>query len=212
MTHVRHRRRTPSNVRLPSWWRRHPLFLGLVILAAAGAILDRSLKKSPFTDDFSRYHNQSARVVYVVDGDTFDVDIPDRRKPHTRIRLWGVDTPEVGMHDTEPMYFGAEASRYAKQTLLDQPVRVELAPERTRDRYGRLLAYVYLADTGQMFNEMLLETGHAYADKRFAHAYKVRFTQLERQAQTAAAGLWAGVTFDQFPPWKQRMDKTSRRK
>jgi micrococcal nuclease len=78
---------------------------------------------------------------------------------------------------------------------------------RTRGKYGRLLAYVFMKRGGRMFNEMLLEEGYAYADLRFNHHYYDRFKTIEKQARKAGKGLWANVTTDKMPAWKQRIER-----
>ncbi len=119
----------------------------------------------------------------------------------------GVDTPEVAGSPAGVMYFGPEASAYTKQQLTDRSVRVVLAPTQTRDIYGRLLAFVYFKDIDErMLNEALVETGHAYSDWRFDHAYRRRFEAVEKRAQAGQVGLWSDVTFDQMPAWRQRME------
>lgn len=146
-------------------------------------------------------------VVRVVDGDTVDIDAPDADKSTTRIRLWGVDTPEVTGSPRGEMYWGQEASEFAKSTLHDQRVRVELVRGDTRGKYGRLLAYVYDASAGTMFNESLLLGGYAYADPRFEHPLLERFIALERNARAKAAGLWRDVSIEQMPKWRQRRER-----
>lgn len=180
----------------------------------AGLVCARSASgpARPATDDAARYHDRSFRVVHVVDGDTLDIDAPDDDKQVTRIRLLGVDTPEVARGTREGMYFGAEASAFAKETLLDRRVHVVLPPDRTRGRFGRLLAYVFLKRGGRMFNEMLLEEGYAYADLRFKHVYFDRFKRIEKRARQASRGLWEGITLDRMPPWKQRFEKRAARR
>ena len=90
-------------------------------------------------------------------------------------------------------------------------VRLALEPaQKTRDKYGRLLAYVYLDASGAMLNERLLETGHAYADRRFPHVFKDRFRDLERRAQRAGVGLWADAQPEQWPAWRQRYENWRR--
>ena len=54
------------------------------------------------------------------------------------------------------------------KSLDGQPIRIEVPTDRTRGKYGRLLAYIYLPD-GRLFNALLIETGHGYADPRFRH-------------------------------------------
>src|SRR4030042_1077580 len=76
--------------------------------------------------DIARYHGKTFTVVNVVDGDTIDVDAPDGEHEHTRIRLWGVDTPETKNPKVGVMYFGAEAAEFTKTAALGQKVRVSL--------------------------------------------------------------------------------------
>jgi endonuclease YncB( thermonuclease family) len=162
-------------------------------------------------DDFERYHDRSFRVVHVVDGDTLDIDALDGDKPRTRIRLWGVDTPEVARAGKPDMHFGPEASRFAGETLEGRKVHVVLSPLNTRDRYNRLLAYIFLERGGVMFNELLIEQGYAYADPRFDHHYRDQFRATEQRARRAGVGLWGNVTPDDMPPWKQRFEARTQR-
>ncbi|UCG15802.1 MAG: thermonuclease family protein [Phycisphaerales bacterium] len=193
----------------PGRLRRHPIATVALLVLLGLAVLDRGFAWFGRSDDYSRYHNRSYRVVNVVDGDTFDVDIGDGRFPTTRIRLWGVDTPEVaGSRDGE-MYYGPQASAFARDMLTDKAVRVVLSPTKTRGKYGRLLAYVYIEPGGRCVNERLLETGHAYADWRFDHPRKREFEAIEDRARRQAVGLWSEVTPERFPPWRRRMEGAS---
>ncbi len=106
------------------------------------------------------------------------------------------------------IHFGPEASAFARGTLEDRSVHIVLAPQRTRGKYGRLLAYVFLERGGRMFNEMLLEEGYAYADLRFDHPYFEQFKAIDKRARRAGAGLWQDVTLEQMPKWKQRFERT----
>ena len=157
-------------------------------------------------DDYARYHDHSFRVVRVLDGDTFDIDAPDGEWPATRIRLWGVDTPEVAHENLAGMYFGDEAHAFAERTLAGQTVHLVLVPQETRGKYGRLLAYVYLQRDGAMFNELLISQGCGYADRRFEHPYLQNFVLLENRARRDQAGLWAGVRKEQMPKWRQKYE------
>ncbi len=165
-------------------------------------------QQNPETD-FERYNKKTFRVVNVVDGDTFDLEIPDllNAKEHTRVRLWGVDTPETKNPNTPIMYYGPEASAYAKKQLLGNEVSIILEPHKnTRGKYGRLLCYAYV-NLNEMFNENLLRDGYAYADERFDHIHYDRFQNLQKQAQRDQTGLWAKVKPSQWPQWyRQRHD------
>ncbi len=197
----------PDSIRISRSPLRHIISVAVVALVLAGVVCDRVTRVAPQKDDHTRYHDRSFRVARIVDGDTLDIDVSDRDKPVTRIRLWGVDTPEVGKSRHGEMHFGPEASSFAMTTLTNHTVQVVLSPDRTRGKYGRLLAYVYMERGGRMFNEMLLEGGYAYADLRFEHHYYRQFKAIEKRARRAGRGLWADVTLEQMPPWKQRFER-----
>lgn len=203
-------RRRPRNLLPPTVivgpvWKRRPVATLCVITALLLAIFARGASNA--IDDFTKYHDRVFTVVHVADGDTFDIDIPDGKYAKTRIRLWGVDTPEVTGSRDQAMHFGDEASEFAKATLLGKRVRVLLTTERTRDKYHRLLAYVHLADSDASYGELLLENGLAYTDWRFRHPYKSEYKRIEREARSRLAGLWADVTPKAMPEWRSRMER-----
>ena len=199
---IRQSQKTHSaGIRLLPFHRRRPVLTAVLLVACAGAVIDRRAQ-----DDYSRYHDRVFTVAAVVDGDTIDIAIADRGSPTTRIRLWGVDTPEIGGTSEPSMYYGPEASAYTEAMLDGGKVRLLLSPTKTRGLYGRLLAYVYVESTGQMLNEELVATGHAYADWRFPHPFKRRFKELETKARRQGLGLWSSVIPDLLPPWRRRME------
>jgi endonuclease YncB( thermonuclease family) len=161
------------------------------------------------TYDIEKYHAKSFTVVNVVDGDTIDIDIPDGKFNHTRIRLWGVDTPETKAPNLPVQYFGPEATNFTTKLALRKPVpegQVTIyldTTKRTRDKYDRLLAYVQLPD-GRFLNEVLLSEGFAYADLRFRHSFYNKYQQLEAGARSLKKGLWEKVTRQQLPEWLKR--------
>ncbi len=182
------------------------ILAGIVCLSGADHL---GWLTGPAGDDRARYHGVECVVTYVSDGDTIDVDLPDGRKATTRIRLWGVDCPEIA-HDPEETgaYFGEIAKDFVQEHVHGRRVRLALDPNRDpRDKYGRLLSFVYLADSGEMLNELLVQEGLAYADRRFDHAYNLRFQTLEKRAAKKAVGQWADVSVEQMPAWRQRMLK-----
>lgn len=198
----------PSIIMTPPWHRLGIVALG-VVLVAVGLVCTRPARGPAGGDDRARYHDRSFRVVHVVDGDTFDIDAPDGDKDTTRIRLWGVDSPETEQDGKPAMHFADESKSFAVRTLTDRDVHVVLSTLRTRGKYGRLLAYVFMERGGRMFNETLIEGGFAYADLRFEHHYSERFQDIESRARRNKAGLWADVTPDKMPPWKQRFERGS---
>jgi micrococcal nuclease len=195
--------------------RRSAVFALCLLLTAAFVWLDHSPIKHTWqaqpksieqakTRDFEKYHEKTFTVTKVVDGDTIDIDVPDGKYNNTRIRLWGVDTPETKNPKTGVMYFGPEASEFTRELTFEKQVTIFLDEgENTRDKYGRLLAYVKLPD-GRFLNEVLLSEGFAYADSRFQHSFYYKYKQLEDIARSRKKGLWEKVTHDQLPEWLQR--------
>jgi endonuclease YncB( thermonuclease family) len=158
--------------------------------------------------DRERYHGQRFSVVDVIDGDTLDIDVSDGRYERTRIRLLGIDAPETSGERPIPMFFGPQATEFARELALGGSVVVYLdAPNPTRGKYGRLLAYVQLPD-GRFLNEVLLSEGFAYADRRFRHSLFNKYQRLEAAARSRQKGLWQNVTRDELPEWLQRMEPT----
>ena len=121
-------------------------------------------------------------VKRVVDGDTIVLSNGER------VRYIGIDTPET-KHPSKPVqYFGKEASAYNKLLVEHKMVRLEFDVEKT-DRYGRLLAYVYVGDT--FVNAKLVEEGYAQV-YTFPPNVKHQdlFLKLQREARENNRGLW----------------------
>ena len=195
--------------------RRRAGIIGLIaLLAAVLVLLDRGCASAgrrgllatrpPSADDFAKYDGKTFAVTRVVDGDTLDIDVPDGQYEHTRIRLWGVDAPETGTGNGEPMYYGPQAGQFARESALGKRVTVYMDQgNRTRGKYGRLLAYVELPDDS-ILNELLLTEGFAFADLRFRHALYHKYQQLEASARRQQKGLWKAATREQLPLWLQQ--------
>jgi len=161
-------------------------------------ILQRTATSSP---DRQKYHNRTFAVLEVIDGDTLDIDIPDKEFSDTRVRLLGVDTPETKHPTVGLMYYGPEASAFTKRLAQGRTVTILLdTVGDQRDRYGRLLAYVRLPD-GRILNEELIRTGHGYAYLSFPHSCSDDYERLMNQAMAEQTGLWQNVTRDQLPSW-----------
>jgi micrococcal nuclease len=128
------------------------------------------------------------RVTRVVDGDTIDVVVGGAP---VRVRYIGVDTPET-RHPTKAVQcYGHAASAFNTRLVSGERVRL-VRDVKERDRYGRLLAYVYRLRDGLFVNTELARLGYARAlaiapDTRFAG----RFSQLAREAKDARRGLWS---------------------
>lgn len=125
------------------------------------------------------------------DGDTITVDMNGQKET---IRMIGVDTPETHDPDTPVQCYGPAASAYTKNLIGKNRVRLEADPtNQNRDRYGRLLRYVYLPD-GRMVEEELIKNGYGFAYTSFPFTKKTEFVKLEDQAKAEFKGLWGNCT------------------
>jgi micrococcal nuclease len=133
----------------------------------------------------------NATVTHVVDGDTLDVWMDGGEE--ARVRLLGVNTPEVVDPRKPVECFGKEASAFTKSTLNGKRVRLEADPKADeRDKYGRLLRNVIL-ENGTDFNAELVASGYAYAYTFFPldPLRKREIIRLQNGAKSAGRGLWA---------------------
>ena len=132
---------------------------------------------------------QSAgQVVRVVDGDAIHVRVDGRRE---KVRYIGVDTPESVKPGTDVQCFAKRASAFNERLVAGEQVRLVLDAEE-RDRYGRLLAYVYRVRDGLFVNAALVRGGYAVALRippNVAHADD--FRRLAASARRKDRGLWS---------------------
>lgn len=157
------------------------LVLALALLAAAcgGDGRGRAASEQP----------GAAQVVRVVDGDTIVVRIGGLEE---NVRLLGIDTPESVDPRSPVECFGEEAARYT-ESLVPPGTNVRLVRDvEARDRYSRLLAYVYRADDGAFVNLQLVRDGFAAVltfAPNLAHADDL--AAAAGQAEADGLGLWA---------------------
>jgi micrococcal nuclease len=150
--------------------------------------------------DWATFDKQRFLVTRVADGDTITVRSP---AGDTQVRLLGVDAPEVYRDgQSYPDHWADRAAAYMRARAEGRYVTLQLDPPQTRDRYDRLLAYVYLSDT-DCLNMDLVRDGQAYADRRFKHAFKPQYEMAENEARKKGRGLWKDVTVEQMPPWRR---------
>jgi endonuclease YncB( thermonuclease family) len=131
-----------------------------------------------------------AEVQRVTDGDTFVATVAGRRE---RVRVIGVDAPETVAPNRPVEPYGRQASSFARRHLAGATVRLAGDAE-PRDRYGRLLAYVWLAD-GTFWNALLVAEGYAQQLTVPPNVtYAGLFRRLAAEARRQDRGLWAGPT------------------
>lgn len=127
-------------------------------------------------------------VTHVSDGDTITV-LADGS--HTKVRLYGVDTPEKA----QP--YGREATVFTRDWCLNELVTVDVVDI---DRYGRTVGIV--TANGCTLNEDLVRAGWAWVYHRYCHRNQCQdWSELEGTARLNKIGLWHGAA---VPPWDWR--------
>ncbi|HEX5394977.1 MAG TPA: thermonuclease family protein [Candidatus Saccharimonadales bacterium] len=169
----------PQNRRLWFWWL---VFLALTAVAIL-AILQISKIKLPAAKVQPGLYD----VTKFVDGDTISVNMNGTEET---IRFIGVDTPETHRPETPVQCFGPQAADYTKSLIGRNKVRLEADPLNTnRDRYGRLLRYVYLPDN-TLVEAQLIKNGYGFAYISFPFEKRDEFAGYETAAKNDNLGLW----------------------
>lgn len=173
-------------------------------LPAVLLLLAGSLAKAP------HLHGQAAPtsaaltayVTYIYDGDTIKVRLESGEEK--RVRLIGVDSPELNDPRETSRLWAFLGRRFASAALYQKTVRLTRDREEA-DAYGRLLAYVWTG-VGTMFNEVLVREGfaRAYLKYPFDEAVKAKLSAAEDEARRAGRGLWRDKPFDVVGPGKAR--------
>jgi micrococcal nuclease len=161
-----------------------PILAFLAAAAALVAVVDRG------GDDGGAPAGRPSdgRVLRIVDGDTIHVRVGGRDE---RVRYIGIDTPEEVKPGTPVQCYARAAAAANRRLVAGQEVR--LVPDvEARDRYGRLLAYVFRAGDGRFVNEVLVREGFARTltippNVRYAD----RLSALAGEARRAGRGLWS---------------------
>jgi micrococcal nuclease len=157
----------------------------LLLAAAVAVLVTRSGGHSRATA-FGR-----AQVLRVVDGDTIRVRLDGRTE---RVRYIGVDTPESVKPGTPVQCFAKRAAAANAALVAGRSVRL-VGDVEQRDRYGRLLAYVYREPDGAFVNAQLVRDGYARTltiAPNVAHARQ--FARLAQTARESGRGLWTACS------------------
>lgn len=157
------------------------LFIAAVLLSAQKAGLIGSAGRGT-SDQPGLY-----AIAHFVDGDTIAVTMSGKVE---KVRFVGVDTPETHKPNTPVQCYGPAAAAFTKNTIGNQRVRlVSDSLSTDRDRYGRLLRYVYLPD-GTLLNEKLIQDGYGFYYPYFPFTKSKQFDADEQAAMAAHKGLW----------------------
>jgi micrococcal nuclease len=166
------------------------LIILLVLLLAAYELISHA--SGSWLDNGAQKLQQDQPGLYsidhYIDGDTIAVDMNGSVET---IRMIGVDTPETHKPNTPVQCYGPEAADHTKAMISRfGRVRLQADPlDTNRDRYGRLLRYVYLPD-GTLVEEQIIKQGYGFAYLSFPFTLKARFAAGQLAAQNAKLGLW----------------------
>ena len=141
----------------------------------------------PTVEEYFSIVDGNYPVKYVIDGDTIVISTDDGDK---KVRLIGVDTPEIESIYRSRECFGEEASNFLKEKLNNQVVYIEF--DKTQgdlDKYGRLLRYIWLQ--GELINKEINLAGYGEEyTYRVPYKYQKDFLEAEEKASEAKIGLW----------------------
>lgn len=140
--------------------------------------------------------NTLYNVLKVIDGDTINVSINGKSET---LRLIGIDTPETVDPRKPVQCFGREASNKAKEILSGKKVFLESDPTQgERDKYNRLLRYVFLED-GTFYNKFMISDGFAHEyTYNLPYKYQKEFKKAQTEAMNNKKGLWADNACNNF--------------
>lgn len=158
----------------------------ILLLITAISIYAQVSNLMPYpVEDFAE--DTAYEVIRVIDGDT--VDIKYEGEP-IRIRMIGIDTPEVDSPYTDLEPYGEEASNFTKNLLLGESVYLRFDGDRT-GRHDRTRAYLYRAPDGLFVNLEIVRQGYGEADKppAFTHKHQDLFLSYALKAREAKKGM-----------------------
>lgn len=164
-------------------------FLGIVLFGSVGSyLLIASQNQIPEIPEKDFNDSEAYKIVRIIDGDTV-VALIDGKE--TKIRLIGVDTPETVHPKKSVETYGKEASQFTRNLLQGESVYLEYEPGAyRRDKYGRLLAYLYRAPDGLFVNLEIIRQGYGHAYTKYPFGKMELFRFYEKKARESNKGLW----------------------
>jgi len=183
---------------MAGFWRRGDVRLALIIIVLLAVVVALYVRADGLRLPSLNSDSQPGfyKVEQFVDGDTISVNMNGGTEI---IRMIGVDTPETHRPNTPVQCYGTNAAEYTKSLIGTHSVRLEADPLNTnRDRYNRLLRYVYLPD-GTLLESKLISEGYGFAYTSFPMVKASEFQALEDGAKQAGRGLWGACQITTLP-------------
>jgi endonuclease YncB( thermonuclease family) len=161
--------------------------LGVILLAVGYFVQQQHGTLTTATETAQQHSPGLYTVARFVDGDTIAVNMNGKVET---VRFIGVDTPETHKPNSPVQCYGVAAAAFTKSFIGTQQVRLESDPDSTnRDRYNRLLRYVYLP-SGQLVEAEIIKNGYGFAYTQFPFTKSADFTKYQDEAHDALKGLW----------------------
>lgn len=165
------------------------ILVGGFVLFSNSSLKQSKIVQSSVTNNQIAAMKETAKVIRVVDGDTIKVEINNKEDT---VRLIGIDAPETVDPRKPVQCFGKEASSKAKEILTGKTIVLESdLIQGERDKYGRLLRYVFI--NTENFNLFMISSGfaHEYAYRDNPYKYQAEFMAAEKSARESKKGLWS---------------------
>ncbi len=136
----------------------------------------------------------TGKVISVADGDT--ITVLDNRHRQTRIRLYGIDTPEKGQA------FGRKAKQFTAGLVAGKIVKVKIYDV---DKYGRSVGVVFVH--GRNVNEEIIRAGYGWQYRKYCRvSFCSKWLTIEQMARNVGLGLWRDK--HPVPPWEWRKGRS----
>ena len=127
------------------------------------------------------------QVIRIIDGDTVQIEYEGQP---TSVQLIGVNAPETTANPNQPPEpYGEQATAFLQEFLLDKSIYLRFDISK-RDKYNRLLGYVYRASDSIFVNLEIIREGYGRVDTRYPFKHEDTFTNYESRAKAAKKGLW----------------------
>lgn len=165
------------------------ILVGFFVFLNNSSLKQNKIIQSSSTDNKIITTKETAQVLRVIDGDTIEVGLNNKKET---VRLIGIDAPETVDPRKPVQCFGIEASNKAKEVLTGKTITLEYdSTQGDRDKYERLLRYVFLNDLN--FNKLMISEGyaHEYTYQNNHYKYMDEFKNAQKQAREGKKGLWA---------------------
>lgn len=160
------------------------ILIAVVISVGSYYGLDLS---SFFETEQTAEQGETFEVIKVIDGDTIKINYKGK---HENIRFLLIDTPEMSHKQFDgPQPFAVEAKEKVEDLLVGGKVDVEIGVQE-RDKYGRLLGYLYVNGKSiqdELLREGLARVAYVYNDKRHLE----RYLHIEKEAKKSGKGIWS---------------------